>query len=215
MKLVAAVEISAVVFDVVGRKEPSRNVNVEVKVQLFLSIVSQAVKGRARELSRDVPKLVNGDVFLSVNDAIVILVGVPPVELEELHEFVWEFFSLHLPADVHSPLDELVHGDAAIAVFVCALDQEGESLLLAGAAVIVEFVTWLDSSGASELLDDRLVIVKVDLSNSSRVQIISISEEEFQLLSEEVAHLDAWFFVLGLSESDVFVRKLKIGRAHV
>merc|ERR1719285_522916 len=130
MRLIATVKVSAVVFHVVGGEEPLRNVQIKVKVELLLSVASQAVECRARQLAGDIPQLMNGDVLLFVNDAIVILIGVPPVELEELHEFVGDFGSVHLVGDVHSPLH-----------------QKREHLLLASVGVVVEFVAWLDGGG--------------------------------------------------------------------
>jgi len=47
MRLIATVKVSAVVFHVVGGEEPLRNVQIKVKVELLLSVASQAVECRA------------------------------------------------------------------------------------------------------------------------------------------------------------------------
>jgi len=183
---ITSVKISAVVFDVVRREEPLRNVQVELEIQSIFAVIGKAVESGTGEFGRDVPQFVDGDVLVFINDTVIVLVGVPPVELEELHEFVRDVISFHLLADVHAPLDELVHGDGAIAVLVRRFHQEGERLLLTRVSVIVEFVARLDGGGASELLDDRFVVLEVD--HSVAVNIVSVSEEELQLLPEEVTH---------------------------
>jgi len=152
----------------------------------MLAVVGETIKSRTSQFLRDVPKFVNGDVLISIDHTIVVLIGVPPVEFEELHEFVWDVISLHLPADAHSPFDELVHRNGAISVFVRRLHQERKRLLLTSIRVVVEFVAWLNGGCAGELLHDGFVVLKVD--HSIAVHIISVSEEKLQFLPEKVAH---------------------------
>jgi len=156
----------------------------------MLAVVGETIKSRTSQFLRDVPKFVNGDVLISIDHTIVVLIGVPPVEFEELHEFVWDVISLHLPADAHSPFDELVHRNGAISVFVRRLHQERKRLLLTSIRVVVEFVAWLNGGCAGELLHDGFVVLKVD--HSIAVHIISVSEEKLQFLPEKVAH-GSWF----------------------
>jgi len=185
-QLITSVKVTAVIFDVVSREKSFGNIQVQLEIERVLAVVGKTVVSRCGKLLRNVPEFVDGDVFVFVHHTIVVLIRISPVELEELHEFIRDCVSVHLFADIHSPLDELVHRNGAISVFVSRLHQEGEGLLLTGVSVVIEFVTRLDGGGAGELLDDRLVVLEVD--HAIAVHVVSVSEEELQFLSKEVSH---------------------------